>query len=61
MTKTELKARAVYAWNCLFMIDGSWDMGAHLTGSIWPWGGVWVNERGTFNTLNEARQKEQTQ
>jgi hypothetical protein len=50
----EIKARALYNWYCLIMVDGSWNMGAHLYGGVFPWSGCWVNERGTFKTLMEA-------
>ena len=47
-------ARIKYNFFCLVMVDGSWDMGAHLVGSIWPLGGYWWNDRGIFKTYEEA-------
>lgn len=50
----ELIARIKYNLLCLFAVDESWDMGADLSGSIFPLGGFWVNERGVFNTHKQA-------
>lgn len=50
----ELKARILFNWYCLVMVDGSWDMGAVLWGSLWPLGGVWINERGVYKRLADA-------
>lgn len=53
---SELLARLQYNFNCLVMKDDSWDMGAELTGSVWPWGGFWLNERGAFKTYAESQE-----
>ena len=46
--RREAVARAKYVLLCFFAVDGSWSMGAHLQGSVFPWGGYWVNEVGIF-------------
>lgn len=51
----ELLSRIKYNLFCLFCKDGSWNMGADLAGSIWPLGGCWVNNKGTFNRYNDSQ------
>jgi len=36
--------RLKYTIFCLVMVDDSWDMSKDLTGSIWPFGGFWIDE-----------------
>ena len=50
---SEITMRVKYVLLCLFAVDGSWDMGAHLTGSIFPWGGYWVNGEGVFDRYSD--------
>ena len=52
----ELLARIKYNCLCLVALDDSWDMGAELVGSVFPLGGFWVNDNGTFKTYAEVKQ-----
>ena len=51
----ELLARIKYNLLCLVAEDDSWDMGAELAGSVFPLGGVWVNDNGTFKTFKDVK------
>ena len=51
----ELLLRVKYNLLCLLCKDGSWDMGADLVGSIWPFGGCWVNNKGAFNRYTDSQ------
>ena len=51
----ELIARIKYDACCILFKDGSWDMGAHLAGSLFPLGGYWVNRHGKFSTYAESQ------
>ena len=44
----ETIARLRWSLSCLFLKDGSWDMGAVLVGGLFPWSGRWmlVDDRG---------------
>ena len=50
----DLADRIKYNFFVLFLVDGTWDMGADLCFSWFPLGGKWVNENGIFDTLEQA-------
>ncbi len=51
----EICARLKYHACCLFLVDGTWDMGADFhCSAAFPLMGFWANEKGTFKTLAGA-------
>ena len=53
-TLDEIKARVKYCLLCFFAVDGSWSMGAYLQGSVFPWGGYWINDKGIFSRYSSV-------